>query len=98
MQINKLLSTLNKKQVLAVTKPRVPVLMLAGPGTGKTRTLIARIAYQIQHFKIAEEHILALTFSNKASREINKRLEELFNSKLSTIKACYYSQLLPGNT
>lgn len=88
MQINNLLSTLNSKQLHAVELPRVPVLMLAGPGTGKTRTLIARIIYQINYFKIPAEHILALTFSNKASREMSIRLENILKSKATKIKVC----------
>ncbi len=67
---------LNKKQKEAVTAPRRPVLMIAGPGTGKTRTLIARIAYQISRYQIPPEQILALTFSNKAAGEIKWRLQD----------------------
>lgn len=81
MRINKILSSLNKNQLEAVKMPRVPVLMLAGPGTGKTRTLIARILFQIEHYKIPAENVLALTFSNKASKEMGFRLEKVLQDK-----------------
>lgn len=88
MQINKHLNILNNKQLLAVKMPRVPVLMLAGPGTGKTRTLVTRILYQIDLYKIPAEQILALTFSNKASREMNTRLESVLKEKAKKVKTC----------
>ncbi|MCB9057803.1 MAG: UvrD-helicase domain-containing protein [Calditrichae bacterium] len=86
MRIDKILNSLNSKQREAVEMPRVPVLMLAGPGTGKTRTLIARIIYQVSHFEIAPEHILALTFSNKAAMEIRHRLEDVLREKAAKIR------------
>lgn len=88
MRFTKIFDSLNKKQHQAVEMPRVPVLMLAGPGTGKTRTLISRIIYQIQHFEIAPEHILALTFTNKAAREMQNRLYTILKEKAAKIKAC----------
>ena len=63
MNRNSILTDLNDKQKLAVTIPRQPVLLIAGPGTGKTRTLIARILYEIENFHINPEQILVLTFS-----------------------------------
>ncbi|KAA3613591.1 MAG: hypothetical protein D8M58_17055 [Calditrichaeota bacterium] len=86
MRIDKVLNSLNKKQREAVEKPRIPVLMLAGPGTGKTRTLVARIVYQINHYKIPAEHILALTFSNKAASEMHNRLKGILKSKADKVK------------
>ncbi len=68
------LKSLNEKQLQAVTAPRVPILLIAGPGTGKTRTLIARIIYEIEHYNIPPGQILALTFSNKAANEVKNRL------------------------
>ncbi|GAK50727.1 DNA polymerase III subunit epsilon family exonuclease [Candidatus Moduliflexus flocculans] len=65
---------LNDKQRQAVTAPLMPILVLAGPGTGKTRTLIARILYQINHFRIAPHKIIAVTFTNKAKEEMRARL------------------------
>ena len=54
--------------------PPEPVLVLAGPGTGKTRVLIARIVWTIRQQNILPENILALTFTNKAASEIKQRL------------------------
>ncbi len=86
MRIDKVLNTLNNKQRQAVKSPRVPILMLAGPGTGKTRTLIARIVYQVNHYKIQPEHILALTFSNKAALEMQSRLKTVLKGKAEKVK------------
>ncbi|MFT5370079.1 MAG: DNA helicase-2/ATP-dependent DNA helicase PcrA, partial [Candidatus Latescibacterota bacterium] len=65
---------LNDHQIQAVQAPLSPMLVLAGPGTGKTRVLTERIAHLISHHKIAPKHILALTFTNKAAGEMTARL------------------------
>jgi len=70
-----ILFALNPKQREAVTCNGGPLLILAGPGTGKTRTLTARIAYLIQSRGIEPGNILALTFTNKAAAEIRSRLQ-----------------------
>jgi len=84
------LKDLNDKQKKAVKAPRHPLLMLAGPGTGKTRTLIARIFYEIEYYHIPPEQILALTFSNKAVAEIRQRLFEALPDKAEKIRCATF--------
>lgn len=72
-----ILSGLNPQQQEAVLCVEQPLIILAGPGTGKTRTLTHRIAYLISEKGISPNDILAITFTNKASREMAQRLEKL---------------------
>ena len=69
-------SKLNKKQAEAVKKIEGPVMVFAGAGTGKTRTLTYRVAYMVKQ-GIDPKNILAITFTNKATNEMRKRLNEL---------------------
>ncbi len=66
-------------QQAAIESP-TPALITAGPGSGKTSTLIGRIEYMIQTIGIAPEHILALTFSRKAAQEMEERLFAVLNN------------------
>ena len=81
-----LLKDLNPEQQAAVKHFRGPAMVLAGPGTGKTRVLTRRIAYLIQHSHVPPEHILALTFTNKAADEIRQRMVQLIRSQKSVKK------------
>ncbi len=68
------LNFLNPSQKEAVIMTDGPVMILAGAGSGKTRTLVARIQYLLEEKHISPFQILAVTFSNKASREMRERL------------------------
>ena len=72
-----LLHNLNPEQLAAVTLPAQPALILAGAGSGKTRVLTTRIAWLIQTGQVSPGGILAVTFTNKAAKEMMTRLSAM---------------------
>ena len=72
-----LLSGLNSEQRTAVTFEQGPVIIAAGPGTGKTRTLSYRVAHLILHRNVPPDRICAVTFTNKAAEEMRHRVHTL---------------------
>lgn len=75
---------LNPQQLAAVTAPPGPALVIAGAGSGKTRTLTYRVAYLLEQ-GIPADRILLLTFTNKAAGEMMRRVAELLGQELASL-------------
>ena len=80
------LAKLNDKQLEAVKMNEGPLLVLAGAGSGKTRVLTTKVAYLVQELGISPEHILAITFTNKAAKEMKDRVLNILGSTAYNIQ------------
>ncbi|MGB3510478.1 MAG: DNA helicase PcrA [Microcoleaceae cyanobacterium] len=86
MQTTDFLTQLNLSQRQAVQHFCGPMLVVAGAGSGKTRALTYRVAHLIRHHRVHPENILAVTFTNKAAREMKDRVERLFAQQQAEAK------------
>ena len=80
-----LLKGLNNKQLEAVEHFGSPLLVLAGAGSGKTKVLTTKIAYAVLEKNVSEYEILAITFTNKAGKEMKERIENIFKRDISSM-------------
>ncbi|MDG2249537.1 MAG: DNA helicase II [Gammaproteobacteria bacterium] len=83
MDVSHILDSLNDEQRNAVASPAKSLLVLAGAGSGKTRVLVHRIAWLIEAEHVSPFAVLAVTFTNKAAREMRGRIEELLGHSYS---------------
>lgn len=81
MQTSKQGEILNPAQKEAVSSKQRVIAVVAGPGTGKTKTLVSRIAYLVEELGVHPDEITAVTFTNKAAAEMRQRLEKRLGGK-----------------
>ena len=80
----------NTQQRAAVEHPLEPLLIIAGAGTGKTTTIVGRIAYFIQNKGASPESILALTFTNDAAKQLKNKLVDVIGEPGNLIDVCTF--------
>lgn len=90
---NNLFKHLNDNQLAAILYNEGPSIIIAGAGVGKTRVLTHKIAYLIAGLKIKSERILAVTFTNKAAKEMKNRVTQLLNEDSLKVKIFTYHAL-----
>lgn len=78
-------SSIDASGPAVVHPPEVPLQILAGPGSGKTRTLTHRIAHLVLHHNILPAQIVAVTFTNKAANEMRHRLHALLGGRVNAL-------------
>ncbi len=78
--------SLNQEQIQAIRSVSPRIAVIAGPGTGKTRTLVSRILYLLQNRKVKPSEITAVTFTRKAADELKQRLEQLLGGRQAVRK------------
>ena len=88
------LNKLNKEQREAAIHTEGPLLIMAGAGSGKTSTMTHRIAYLIKEMGVRPQNILAVTFTNKAAKEMRDRVEELIGEGLNMWILTFHSACL----
>ena len=89
--MNALLNGMNDRQAEAVQTTEGPLLIMAGAGSGKTRVLTHRIAYLIDEKLVNPWNILAITFTNKAAREMKERAYGLNSATQDCLIATFHS-------
>ena len=77
--MNEKLDVLSEVQLKAINIKDGPAMIIAGPGSGKTKVIASRIATLINKHDVDPSHILAMTFTNKAAQEMRERIENLFH-------------------
>ena len=81
--MNNYLENLNEEQKLPVLHKDGPLIVIAGAGSGKTKVLTSRIAHIIRSHKAFSSQILAVTFTNKAAKEMQIRVSKLLNKNVT---------------
>ena len=87
------IKTLNRQQQEIVVSDEYPMMIIAGAGSGKTRTLVSKITYLMDQENIDPYNIMALTFTNKAADEMKERIEKICpqvgNLMIGTFHSCF---------